>query len=194
MTADVKVRIPPTPEVVAANERARRLAIADLRRIREADRMDALDHQERHSPTEAVMVQITGTRVRQQGRRRKMDARLIESLSPDQERAADAIVAAWRILSQGLGGGIMRYDEAVSRGAAADGESADDYRHKLLSRYIEWGLACPRSGIHRGAVMQVIAYGHSPNAVDCAMRKQHGWVKANLLEGLTLYCKIHRIG
>lgn len=192
MTIETKPE--PYPLVAEANERFRRSQISDARRIREADRMDALDHQAKHSPVESVMVQITGTRTRQQGNRRKMDARLMEALTPDHEKAADAICAAWRILSQGLGGSIMRYDEAVSRGAAAASESADDYRHKLVSRYIEWGRACQPNGVHRSAVMQVIAYGCGLRAVDIGNRKANGWSKGNLLEGLGLYCRLFRIG
>lgn len=179
--------------VVETQERFRRAARRDLARIRQADAADALDHQERHSPTEAVMVQISGTRLRQQGRRRKMDSRLMDAMSPDQERAADHIVAAWRILSQGLGGGIMRYDRDCG-GIVRASESADDYRHKLVIRYIAWGRACRPAGVHRSAVMQIIAYGHSPAAVDVGLRWRKGTAKENLLVGLTLYCRLFRIG
>lgn len=189
-----QAKIEPTPEVLAANKRFHAAAVSDRKRLKLASVSEPGDWQEKQAPTEKVMVQITGTRLRQQGRRRKMDARLIEAIGPERERAMDEICAARRILTEGMGGLVMRYDQEVRGGAAASSESADDYRQRLIRQYTDWGRACAVNGIHRSAVMQIISDGHSPSAVDKGLRKGNGWAKDNLIAGLDLYCRLNRIG
>jgi len=191
---EIATKIEPTPGVIASRLSADKAARQDRRRLRLAAISEPEDHQERHSGTEAVMVKIDQTRMQQKCRRRKSDARLMEALSPDQERAADAIGAAFRIIAEGMGAGVARYGEQTDRGIGGTSESADEYRQRLVSRYFEWGRACFPAGISHAAVMDIIAYGHGARYVDRSRHKASGWSMTNLIDGLSLYCKIHRIG
>ncbi len=185
----------PVDGPLAASKRlSHQFHVHDRRRIKLSSVSEPADHQERHSKTEAVMVKLDQTRLTQMCRRRKPDARLMEALSPEQDAAMDAIGAAFRIISEGMGAGVMRYGEQTDRGVASSSADAEDRRQRIVSRYFEWGAKCIPNGVSHAAIMDIIAYGASPNRVDCDRKKGRGWAKANLMDGLTLYCKIHRIG
>lgn len=146
---------------------------------------DAADWQERHSPTDEVMVRIDAKRNTQLCRRRKTDARLFDALDPDQERAAAWIVIAFEHLTGPVAVKVGRL-ERVPAGI----DDARDFVADASSAYLRWGRDCLPKGISHAAVMDVLAYGKSARQVDRVRRKRKGWTMENLLDGLTLFCKL----
>ncbi len=61
------------------------------------------DHQETHSPTEAVELRLSAERTTTRSQRRIVDARLWDAMTPAQQDAALEIDYAFQLLSRGLG-------------------------------------------------------------------------------------------
>jgi hypothetical protein len=184
----MKTDYQPTEEVI----RARRLNsryTRDLReRLRDADSKEALDWQEKHDPTDPVMVRVDATRVEELGRRRSLDNKLWTAMSVEQIQAALEIRDAFEIVTGGLGSLIAHYAEQTSRGLKCLEDS--EYVANLQITYSKWGADCARRHISVSAVLDVLCFGESCRQVDAARRHMHGWMRAQLFDALTVYAQI----
>ena len=154
--------------------------------------LEPADWQERHSATEAVEVRISQNRVTTRCRRRKIDARMWEAMSPRQERAADAIFAGFGVLVNGARiktQSLIRVD----RGTASQAD-ASDYEAVLIRRYVEWADRATAEGLSASDVVQVLVHGESCAQQDRRLRQGNGKALLHLLEALDLYAVMCRWG
>ncbi len=178
--------------VQASRARLRRAAAQRRQRVRAAERTEPADWQEAHAPTERVILRDDGGRRVGSARRRKVDARLWESFTPDQERAARRIQETAARITAGTEARIGRYDgmpAGGTPGVPGDDPDAEQLR-ALKDRYTAWVRACRDEGVSHAAVLDVLLFGQSCRATDRARRKRKGWAKANLMAGLDLYCRL----
>ena len=147
--------------------------------------MSPEEWQERHAPTEVVLVKIDNKRNTELCRRRKADARLFDAMDCDQERAAAWIVLAFESITGPVAVKVQRFD-FMPGGEKVSGDFVSDARHA----YVAWGQQCFREGISHTAVMDILTYGLSARQTDKKHRKRKGWALANLIDGLTLFCKL----
>jgi hypothetical protein len=148
--------------------------------------MDALDWQERHSPTEPyeLVVSKATRRTKAVARRRKQDCRLWEGMTPEMESAAQAIVKAVYILSGHASfarSGFERVDKAH------EGDFDGAWLASLLQAYHSWTGEAQDKGIIPGAVLGVLYHGEGLTATDRAWKRRKGWAKEQVHRGLELY-------
>ncbi len=152
------------------------------------------DWQERHSPTEPVVLRDLGgrgKRVLQTARRRKVDARIWEGLSSYQHDAAEAIMRGYHELTRGLGFGTMPFQQpevvmALSY-RSIDRDQQTAYRLHDLSRWMQRAEA---QGIDWSAILSVLVMGYSLRDQDLLARRRKGWARQNLADGLDLFCRL----
>lgn len=183
---------------LAARPKERHLAVAELEMSRRrfllvSAAMEPTEHQERHSKTEPVNVKmpvydsVTKRVIRQeiqQSRRRKADARVWDSFSPEQEKAAEQIQAAWSVLAGDVNVKIGRYG---SNGGRPLGE---DKRVQLVGYYREWANNARKDGFDASAIMEILCYGAGLREVERDRRRRNGWAKDNLHDGLDRYAEL----
>lgn len=144
------------------------------------------DWQEAHSPTEFVEVKISGQRTTQLCRRRKTDARLIDSLSPHEQDAAGLIYAGFEVLTKGMGHKVQTFERRDP-----GRETQVERQQRLVDNFWRWSIEAQRERIQVSAVLDILAFGRGCREVETRRRKRNGWAKENLLSGLRLYCR-HR--
>lgn len=199
----VQATLAATPEVIAANERFRKAAVADRRRLRLADTSEPITWQESHAPTEAVMVKVS-TRVevcdglvtrhvvnRERCRRRKTESQLIESLDADQLAAVEAIYEGWCYANGRVSAGVARYGARVDPGMDT-AETMANRRVRLETQYHVWKRQCLVEAVELNPIIQIIIYGRSVHDVNRDRKESRGklaatWAKENLCAGLAVY-------
>ncbi|MFD1381453.1 hypothetical protein [Fodinicurvata halophila] len=111
--------------------------------------------QERQAPTTAVEVRL-GQRLERQGdgrlalvtlsqvrtRRRRVDARLWDGLSHEEQAAAECIWQAFAVLARGMGLASCALPRERVDGTPADGEGA----RRLVDLYFRWARRCTAEG------------------------------------------------
>jgi len=142
------------------------------------------DWQEGHSPTEFVKVRISEQRTTILCRRRKTDARLIDSLTAWEQDAAGMIYAGYVALIGPVGYKVQSFER---RDPSID--HALDRRTDLIERFRQWSKQAQKDRINVPAVLDVVADGRGLREVDIQRRKRNGWARENLLDGLRLYCR-----
>lgn len=138
--------------------------------------------QERHSPT--INVILRG--VSDAGRRRIIDLRLWESLSPPQQDAALEIAHACRLLSRGIG--YAQSDWERLPGASAHDMGSE--MAQLSGLYAAWARACRTGHVWHEAIVDILVFGQSCGAQDRDRKLRRGSSKRNLIAGLSLYCRL----
>lgn len=119
--------------------------------------------------------------------RRRSEARLWSSFTPDQERAATRIGAAFAVIERGVG----LQESMLARVMRGDGSGGSGLPSKaLVDDYFAWGRECARRGISHAAIMDVLGYGKSCRTVDGERRRRKGWIRDELGLGLDLYCTL----
>jgi hypothetical protein len=141
------------------------------------------DHQELHSPTEAVTVRLTGTRRQEQARRRTAAVRLFEGLLGDHQDAMQEIHDAFNDITGVVGGSIMLYEADYVPGTGERGTKRD----VLKRTYLEWAELGVRGKFNHAAALDIIAFGRDLKQVDTARRKRHGFAKENLINALDVW-------
>lgn len=183
---------------LAARPKERHLAVAELEMTRRrllhmSAAMEAHEHQEAHSPTVPDMIKmnvydsVSGRVIRkevQQATRRKADARIWGAFSPEQEKAAEQIQAAWSVLAGDVNVRIGGYG---SEGGRPLGE---DKRVQLVSYYREWANNARKDGFDASAIMEVLCYGAGLREVERSRSRRNGWAKDNLHDGLDRYAEL----
>ena len=148
--------------------------------------LEPADWQERHSPTEAVMLHIDSKRNRQAGRRRKADARMWEAMSPRQEAAAEAIAAAVALIAGEVGIRTQSF-QRLGRGLSRPNDAKANHQATLVQRYHAW---CARAGereFNVSDVLQILVHAESCHQQDRRTRRRNGTALAHLLEALEVY-------
>ena len=145
--------------------------------------------QELHSPTEAVMGQISADRMGFLHRRRKVDKRLREIIDGNENdryrrgEAADAIEAAYRLITEGIG---VKIQSLVRRG----GNSRADWRpHEidLVRAYDTWADQAARRKLCVQDVQRILVDGETLKQQDTRCGQRRGKAKQHLLDALDLY-------
>ena len=144
------------------------------------------DWQEWHSPTEPVEVEIAKKprRIVQTCRRRIVDARLWDSMSPQQQDAALIIEEGFRILTAGQRIKLQSV-ERVSPGHFNYEKVARAER-----RYWEWAIEAVKRRIDHSAIIDILAFGKPLADIDRRRRKKKGYARLALREGLDLFCEM----
>lgn len=145
------------------------------------------DFQEQHSPTESVSVRITAERREQRSTRRITDARLWDGLTQPQQDAALQIAFAYETMGRGMGFVISNWQRLP--GSPGSHNIAESHA-RLISTYIGWAQACQKQKIHHSLIIDVLVFGQTLVAVDRDRRVRKGTARQNLIEGLSLYCKL----
>jgi len=146
------------------------------------------DRQESHSPTEAVTLRLSATRQEIRCHRRIVDARLWEAMTPPQQDAAVEIAKAYETMGRGLG--YIASDWQRIPGSRSHAGNIADAHSRLINRYIDWTKACHREKISHSMIIDILAFGFSCRALDRDRRQRRGTSRQNLLDGLTLYCRL----
>ena len=163
------------------------------RALRRASELPPLEHQQHHSPTVESELsnwaqQPDGTLrlLRQRVTRRLLDARLWESLDPDQQRAAERIASGFAILSRGMG----MQSSALGKPRVDGNPLEPDYPVRLVEDYFRWGRACQEKGLEHAMIMDVLGYGFSCAETDRRRRRRKGTTAAQLRAALDLFCRL----
>ena len=147
--------------------------------------LDPLDWQERHSPTEAVEVRVTGERRRVATRRRKQDARVFDGLSSYHEQAMMDILAAFLYVIGGAGYRSFRYERIIPGARPLHGNE-----EKLREHYKEWIDMGARGAFKLKPALAIIVEAKSYTITASLFNKRRSWVKDNFHDSLMTYCEI----
>ena len=178
------------PEVLAARRRNHAYIAALRNRLLVAERMEPQDWQAAHSPTEPVMVKVSAARDDDElTRRRKIDKRLWEAMTVEQEQAAMDIAHAFTLITGDIAVGVANYG---TRGARRTGASVHetDRAVALQEAYFDWGRRCLSAGISHSAAMDVLAFGIPVSEIGCLRKKAAPWARKNLFRALSMYCRV----
>lgn len=146
------------------------------------------DRQESHSPTEAVNLRVSATRQEIRCQRRIVDARLWEAMTPPQQDAALEIAKAYETIGRGLG--YIAADWQRIPGSSSHSGNIAAAHSRLINRYIDWTKACHKEKVSHSMIIDVLAFGFSCRALDRDRRQRSGTSRQNLLDGLSLYCRL----
>lgn len=139
--------------------------------------------QEKQNPTEAV--RLRGAHDGDAARRRIVDARLWDAMSPAQQDAALQIAEAFETMGRGLG--YVTSDWQRIPGASGAG-NAGAAHSRLIHGYVEWTKQCHREKISHAMIIDILVFGFSCRQQDRDRRLRSGSARKNLMDGLTLYC------
>lgn len=135
---------------------------------------DALDWQERHSPTTRDWVRMKGAKASTDVRRRSSDAKLMANLTRRQQNAMVEIGAMVAHVASGLGAKSQQYERKAKGQGDGGGISIP------IEDWMDWGRILRRDGIDNGVWASVIVDGRSLSAVDHARGWREGKAKIQL--------------
>jgi hypothetical protein len=116
-------------------------------------------------------------------RRRIVDARLWNAMSPLQRQAALQVTLAFEVMGKGLGYKISSWESTSGGGH----DSAIDAHARLIGHYIDWTKRCFKNKISHSMIIDVLVFGSSLGQSDRDRRLRKGSARRNLLNGLSLY-------
>lgn len=155
----------------------------NAKKPRSTDAQSVHAHQEKIAPTEAL--RLRGTQEDNAARRRIVDARLWDAMSPAQQDAALQIAEAFETMGRGLG--YVSSDWQRIPGAGGPG-GAGAAHSRLIHGYVEWTKQCHREKISHAMMIDILVFGFSCRQQDRDRRLRSGSARKNLMDGLTLYC------
>lgn len=196
MQSAEKFTYDPTPSVIDSKIRIAHRASKDRKRISSANSMGPTDHQERHSPTEPVMVRIA-TRIEGDSRiavtkersRCRVDDRVWSDMTVEQEKASDQIAMAWHLICGEIQIKTMKYEPPTSRGKPGMG-GGESMEYRILENYFTWSRELPKNKMSFHAISDIMFEGKTFRQTDADYRHRHGWARNNLLTALDLYAEI----
>ena len=148
---------------------------------------DALDWQERHSPTVEIAVDDPeGTRKARRNltRVRQSEAWRHNRLTGMQRDAEKEMEFAWRQRTAGLGAASSRYGEARGGSSRADlGSSVD-------ASWLEWAKMAHQRRILVAAVIDCLAEPRTLAEIERTHRMRRGQAFDNYVAGLDLWCEV----
>jgi hypothetical protein len=171
---------------MATERRIRHQAEAQRRR---SDNTPPEAWQERHSPTEEVKV-----RYRQDGakrvdviqcRRRVLEARLWDGLHPSLQDAAVAIERGFSLVTRGMGHKPPSYELGNGGKGGYSDRDVD-----AMEDYWTWAKEAQRQRVDHAGIILILVEGMSLTGLDAARRKRKGYAKAELVDGLNLFCRL----
>lgn len=142
------------------------------------------DRQEKLNPTE----EVPSSRNRASPapcRRRIVDARLWDGLSPVLQDAALEIARTYETLGRGLGFSTIN----LERTPGARGRAGVD-QGRLSGTYFDWANACAKDSVSHSLAIDVLCYGFSCAAIDRDRRVRRGTTRDNLIRALELYARL----
>lgn len=142
--------------------------------------------QERHSPTQSVLLRLSGGRAVQEGRRRVVDARLWEAMTPAQQDAAVEIVFSFQAMSRGLGFAQARLDRLPG---GRGGRNPVEPQGAIVGSYVDWARACQAEKVSHAMIVDILVMGLSLSQCDRERRTRKGAARANLMAGLDIYAR-----
>ena len=144
--------------------------------------IDPIDHQERHSPTERVLIHETdGARTTRQYVRIRTDQAWMNNLDPQQRMTADILKAGWIIMAAGLGAKVQQFDRSPP---SRSGGLTRAQEHAYLE-YSAWRQRLKRyPDIDTGPIWDLLFYGHGMRAVERMYRKRNGSMMDSVKEAL----------
>ncbi|HQS15013.1 hypothetical protein [Reyranella sp.] len=148
---------------------------------------DALDWQERHSPTVEIAVddpEATRKTRRNLTRVRQSEAWRHNRLTGMQRDAEKEMEFAWRQRTAGLGAASSRYGE--SRGAS----SRADLGSSIDASWREWVALAHQRRIMIDAVVDCLAEPKSLAQIERDRRMRRGQAFDNYVAGLDLWCEV----
>jgi hypothetical protein len=186
MIEDKTPQAPPPPIILPAEDPWAEWKPLWTNKNRKLKNKTTHDIQERHSPTEPVTVRLTATRSAHKSQRRIVDNRLWEAMSSSQQNAALQIALAFELMGRGLG----YVNSNWQRIPGCKGQSNVSESHaRLIQVYTEWAAHCALNKISHSLIIDILCFGHSCRTVDRDRRLKNGSARANLMQGLSLYCR-----
>ncbi len=148
--------------------------------------------QERHSPTEMTEVihNLATKRVKAEARIRRQDKRLYDGLTPLQIQAMEFIRDGFEYATRGLGCKIMMYEPHIPSTAGDTGTGRHSRSEDRRYDYMQWHREGASGGYHPQSILDIAVNGLSLRATAKKYQKSRHWVKANLEDGLSAYCKM----
>lgn len=138
--------------------------------------------QERHSPTLSVILHG----VSDAGRRRILDLRLWESLTPPQQDAALEIAHACHLLSRGIGFAQSDWEKLPG----GNGLDMGSEMAELSGLYAAWARKCRAANVNHASIIDILVFGQSCGGQDRDRKLRRGTSKKNLQNGLSAYCRL----
>lgn len=172
----------------------------DIERILMAAVMDPADWQERHSPTDSVMVKIinrvqvvgdhTDRKVitREMCRRRAQDTKLADALEDaDVERASVWVGIGYQRVTDGTSPKIANLFATGSEGSGLSYEDLMIFLGDVERAYQQWCRQAKTRHVNVAAVIDIVCRGMGARETDRLHRKRNGWSVENLVDGLLLF-------
>ncbi|HAU28582.1 MAG TPA: hypothetical protein DCW68_00505 [Rhodospirillaceae bacterium] len=138
--------------------------------------------QARHSPIVIAQITPEGERRKQSCQRRLLDARLWNSLTPQQQANAMRIDRAFRVMSRGMGLRLSSFMQSFGSGSHENERDAE-----TIATYFAWNRQVQKANLSHAAAMDIVVYGRSCREVDALRRKRKGWARENLGQALDLW-------
>lgn len=142
--------------------------------------------QETHSPTEAGTAS-RGARTTESHRRRIVDARLWEGMTPAQQDAAIVLSRAYEMMTRGLGYAASNWQRIPG---SRNPSNISTTHARLVTEYVDWTKRCHQRDISHAMILDILVFGVSLAHSDRDRRVRKGTSRKNLLEGLSLYCEM----
>lgn len=140
-----------------------------------------LNQRSRHGGLTWEEVRLTAERSVKERLRSTTDKRLLDAMTPKQEKAFFNIATAHAIINAGMGAKGTDY-------ARVKGGSGDvDYGAALTVRYKEWVPKCKAKYVSHLMALDIIVMGMSLNESDQFRKMRHGTAKQNLMNCLDLW-------
>lgn len=144
--------------------------------------------QERHSPTEPVLVKISNDRTAEVTRRRVVDARLINSLTIEQERSAISIEQAHELIASETNCRTSQLGVWIASGR--HGEIECDRNIRLQREYKAWVKLCQAEGINFNAALDILVECIPVSHVDLKYGRKSGWARGQLIKALDAFASL----
>jgi len=147
--------------------------------------------QEQRYPTTSNKLRFSQYREIHYNRRRIVDARLWGQMSDHQQESAIKIDRAYQNLSRGLGFRTSSpHLERTGGGGHSQPNDLNDHQAHEVNVYFKWVNLCQKEKLSHAASIDVLVFGKTCSKTDTDRRVRKGWAKKNLLDCLSLYCKL----
>lgn len=148
---------------------------------------DALDWQERHSPTVEISVddpEATRKARRNLTRCRQSEAWRHNRLTSMQREAEREMELAWRSRTAGLGASVSKYGPSQGGGGRADVAFASD------DTWREWAELAPKRRIMVAVVIECLTEPKTLGEIERGHRMRDGHAFLHYATGLDLWCEL----
>lgn len=163
---------------------------SDRRRSATPPPLDALDWQERHSPTARSEVLLRGARQPIGVRRRICDIRLWDGLDQPQQEALLTLAHIVEVIAGGCRMRGMKLGQRVQGGAGQPDLASIEF-----DRWCRWSRDARQQGIDHDVLMRLIVDGASLRAIETARGvAKHGWARQHLVAALDLWIELATTG